>query len=126
MTAVVRDWMQVDVRTVPTHLPLAELDERFLRDQVTGFPVTSKDGKLIGIASRSDVVRQLSVQQTWAETVSDYYRDWTGFETKEPSLEEIGERMGRRLENLTVNDVMARAPITVAPDLELAEAARLM
>jgi len=126
MSDKVRDWMHTEVRTVPPDLPLADLDGRFLHDRVTGFPVTRKDGKLVGIVSRSDVVRQLSVERTWAETLSDYYQDWTGFEPQEPSLEEIGQRTGSRLEKLTVADVMADAPITVGPDDDLAVAASIM
>jgi CBS domain-containing protein len=123
MAAKVRDWMRRDVHTVQEDLSLADLDRRLLDDRVTGFPVVDRDGRLIGVVSRSDVVRQLSVERTWAETLSDYYTDWSGFDPSTPSLAEIGERTGRRLEERTVADVMAREPVTVAPDDDLASAA---
>lgn len=126
MSAKVRDWMGHAVRTVPESLSLAELDRRFLTDRVTGFPVVSQTGTLVGVVSRSDVVRTLSVERTWAETLSDYYTDWSGFDASEPTLSEIGEQTGRRLEERTVGDVMARDPTTVGPDEDLAEAARIL
>lgn len=123
MAPKVRDWMHTDVHTVHEDLSLAELDRRLLDDRVTGFPVVDREGRLIGVVSRSDVVRQLSVERTWAETLSNYYTDWSGFDPSEPSLAEIGERTGRRLEERTVADVMAREPVTVGPDDALASAA---
>jgi CBS domain-containing protein len=125
MSATVRDWMQSEVRTVPPDLSLAELEERFLQHRVTGFPV-AVGGRLLGIVSRSDVVRQLSVEQAWAETLSDYYHDWTGMAPEGPSLAEIGAEMGRRIEGMHVEDVMVKAPITVGPDEGIAAAARLL
>jgi len=126
MGAKVRDWMQREVRTVREDLSLDELDQRLLAERVSGFPVVSKSGELRGVVSRSDVVRQLSVERTWAETLSDYYTDWSGRGESEPSLAEIGERAGRRLEERTVADAMAREPVTVAPDDDLAKAAGLL
>jgi len=125
VSATVRDWMQSEVRSVPPDLPLAELEARFLQHRVTGFPVVAGE-RLVGIVSRSDVVRQLSVEQAWAETLSDYYRDWTGMAPEGPSLAEVGAEMGRRIEALRVEDVMVRAPITVAPDAHVAAAARVL
>jgi CBS domain-containing protein len=126
MGAKVRDWMHRDVRTVGEDVSLVELDHRFLEDRVSGFPVVADDGHLLGVVSRSDVIRQLSVEQTWAETLSGYYTDWSGLVESEPSLAEVGERLGRRLEERTVADVMARDPVTVAPDELLADAARIL
>jgi len=126
MSEKVRDWMRRDVRTVGEDLPLVELDRRFLDDRVSGYPVVDDAGRLLGVVSRSDVVRQLSVEQTWAETLSGYYTDWSGLVESEPSLAEVGERLGRRLEERTVADVMAREPVTVGPDEPLAAAARAL
>jgi CBS domain-containing protein len=117
--------MQQEVRTVPPDLPLSELEERFLQHRVSGFPVTAGD-ELVGIVSRSDVVRKLSVEQAWAESLSDYYRDWTGLAPAGPSLGEIGSQVGQRIESLRVSDVMVEAPVTVTPDTALSEAAGLL
>jgi len=126
MDARVRDWMHRDVRTVGEDLSLVDLDRRFLEDRVSGFPVVARDGRLLGVVSRSDVIRQLSVEQTWAETLSGYYTDWSGLVEIEPSLADVGERLGRRLEERTVADVMARDPVTVGPDDALADAAHIL
>jgi CBS domain-containing protein len=125
MSEQVRDWMQKDVVTVAPTLTLPELDAAFLRARVGGFPVVA-DGRLVGVVSRSDVVRRLSVEQSVSESLSDAYQDWTGMTAPGPSLEQIGARVGERIEGLHVADVMSKAPLTVAPDAPLAEAAALL
>ena len=126
MAAKVSDWMRRDVRTVVADLPLSQLEDCFVRDRVSGYPVTSPDNTLLGLVSRSDVIRQLSVEHTWAETLSDYHRDWSDTESLGPSLEDVGELAGRRLSTLCIEDVMVREVITVAPDDSLTDAARVL
>lgn len=126
MSTRVSDWMQHDVRTVSADLPLEALEARFLEDRVSGYPVVSSGGELLGIVSRSDVVRQLSVENTWAEAMSDEHRDWGADETGAPSAEEVGELAGRRLAGFTVADLMEREPVVVPPDESLREAARVL
>jgi CBS domain-containing protein len=126
MSWTARDLMQTEVRTVTPQTTLVDLERRFLDDRVSGYPVV-EDGRLVGIVSRSDVVRQLSVEQSVAETFSDYYRDVAGFE--EPpsqSLARIGAQVGARIEGLRVKDFMMHAPITAAPDDPLSELAKLL
>jgi CBS domain-containing protein len=125
MSPTVREWMQQEVRSVPPTITLVDLDERFVRDKVSGFPVTV-DGKLEGIVSRSDIVHQLQIERTWAEQVSDFYRDFGGREADGPTLQEIGAAVGRRIEKLTVRDVMSEAVVTIGPDDSLAVAARIL
>ncbi len=74
-------------------------------------------GRLVGIVSRSDVVRQLCVEQSVAETLSDYYAD-LGRCASGPleSFQEIGERVGTRIERLRVKDVMIHELITASPE----------
>lgn len=126
MSAKVRDWMHRDVRTIGEDVSLVELDRRLLEDRVSGFPVVADDGRLLGVVSRSDVIRQLSVEQTWAETLSGYYTDWSGLVESEPSIAEVGERLGRRIEERSVADVMARDAVTIGPDEPIADAARIL
>ncbi len=125
MTWTVRDVMRTEVRTVDPDVTLPDLERRFVAHRVSGFPVV-RDGRLVGIVSRSDVVRQLSVEQTRAESISDYYREATGDYHPELDLEEIAERIGRRLETLRVEELMIPELITVRPDASLQEVARLL
>jgi CBS domain-containing protein len=120
------DVMQTDVRTVGPELSLAELDRAFLEDRVSGFPVV-QEGRLVGLVCRSDVVRQLGVEQSVAETISDYYRDvgGTGAEPAE-TLDSIARQVGARIEALRVKDVMTHELITVSPADPLQEVARCL
>lgn len=121
-----RDVMQTQVATVAPEMTLVDLERRFLERRVTGFPVV-RQGRLVGIVSRSDIVRRLGVEQSLAESLSDYYREVGAFEVgTAESLESIGRRVGERLENLRVEDVMIHAPITVSPDRPLRDVARVL
>ena len=126
MTRTARDLMQTDVRTVSPETTLPELERSFLREGVTGFPVV-ENGRLVAIVSRSDVVRQLCVEQSRAETLSDYYREVGGIEESGvESFESIAQRAGARLGTLRVRDVMIRAIITASPDEPLRDLARTL
>jgi predicted transcriptional regulator len=74
----VRDVMQIRIHAVPPEMPLAQLEQEFLDKRVSGFPVVD-DGQLIGVVSRSDIVRQLEVERQLAENTSDFYWDRSGF-----------------------------------------------
>jgi CBS domain-containing protein len=121
-----RDVMQPEVQTVHPEMPLVELDRAFIDRAVGGFPVVDK-GQLVGIVSRSDIVRQLYVEQSLAEMVSDYYHQVEmspGVPTQ--SLKEIGDEVGERLESLHVKDVMIRKLFTVPATATVQEVARVL
>jgi len=121
--------MQKSPRVIDSGASLAELERAFLESGVRSFPVVEQ-GKLVGIVSRSDVVRQLSVEQTLAENVSDAENEVSGFEDEQDEAETadelVGDQVGQRLERLRVADVMIRTVHTVSVDTPLAEAAKLL
>lgn len=126
MTWTARDIMHEKVRTISPDRTLPELEEAFLRERVSGFPVVDR-GRLVGIVSRSDLVRQLCVERSVAELISDYYREALAFaEDPVESLASIAERVGQRIEHLRVADVMIRRLITVPPDAPVAEVAQTL
>lgn len=118
--------MYGDVRTVPPDMSLPDLERSFYGEGVSGFPVV-ENGRLVGIVSRSDVVRRLCVEQSLAEAISDYYREVGAFEgsSLEP-LDAIGRRVGARVERMHVRDVMSEPVFTATPDQTLREVARTM
>lgn len=126
MQWTVRDVMTAKVRTVGPEMPLAELERRLIEEQMSGFPVVEGD-EIVGIVSRSDVVRQLCVEQSVAEQISDFYGDAHGSAQEAgETFAAIAQRVGARLESLRVRDVMIRGVIGVRPDASLEEAARLL
>jgi len=54
----VSNFMKTDVVTVEAHTPITEIAERFATSHFRRLPVTEQ-GKLIGIISRRDVLKQL-------------------------------------------------------------------
>ena len=88
------DVMQAAVRTVPSAMSLPELEAEFIAASITGFPVVD-DGKLVGVVSRSDVVRQICSEREITEKISDFYFDASGFhEQRTESFKEIADRIG--------------------------------
>ncbi len=120
----VRDLMHAHVYTVPPSMPLDELEEEFLAKKVSGFPVV-EEGQLVGVVSRSDVVRQLALERSLAELTSDFYWDQAGFhEEPAQSMRQVADRVGQRIEDLRVEDLMSRHLIVALADDSLETAAQ--
>ena len=115
-TLNVRDLMHVRIHTVSSDMPLAELEQEFVAKGGGGFPVV--DGELmVGVVSRSDVVRQLDVERQLAEHTSDFYWDQAGFhEEPAKSIDQITSRVGQRIEDLHVRDLMSTHLVVVSVD----------
>jgi CBS domain-containing protein len=118
------DVMQAAVKTVPSTMTLPDFESKVIDEQVSGFPVVD-EGKLVGVISRSDVVRQICNEREVAKNTSDFYFDETGFyESVMASLKDIADRVGERIEGLCVKDVMVSNPRTVALDQPISDVAR--
>ncbi len=115
-----RDLMSGPPRTVRPDTTLADLERALLEAGVGGFPVVEGD-RLVGVVSRSDVVRQLSVEQSLAELLASPPPEAGG---GAPAPDEIAEQVGRRMEALRVRDVMNTEVVTVGADTPLEEVAR--
>ena len=126
MDLVVRQIMQRNVRTIAPDVTLPDLEKAFVREGISGFPVVDK-GELVGIVSRSDIVRQLVLEHHAAERTSDFYVDDAGFhEIPLVTFEQISDRVGERIERLHVKDVMSRRLVTISPNQSLKMAAQTL
>ncbi len=126
MPILIRDVMTHDVLTLDPKMTLTELDRVLLRYGVSGGPVVS-DEKVVGVVSRSDVVRTLYGEQVEAEKVSGFYT--SPFPIPIPSLEQLAQdsrRIADRMTGLRVEEIMTRDVKSVAPTDPVREAARLM
>jgi CBS domain-containing protein len=117
MATTARDVMNTEVRTVSPDVPLTDLDKLFVENRVTGFPVVESE-RLVGVVSRSDIIRKIVTEQSYAEYVSDYYRDFGAFDESQPAetLPEFGSQVGSRMASATVRDVMSQNPVTVSAE----------
>jgi CBS domain-containing protein len=115
------DVMQANVLSVPPELSLAALEDFLLSKRISGAPVVD-DGKVIGVVSRSDVVRCLSLERSLSGLIADGLAS-----PEEPASPvrlpaDLEERLGAH----TVRDAMVVDPVVVAPDAPIAEVARLL
>lgn len=93
-TAHVADWMSRSPITVGPDTSVIEAYERMRSKGVRRLPVVQADGSLVGIITRSDI-----------EQAMPFSRD------------EAAHRQARfALAGMTVDEVMARSPITVTPE----------
>ncbi|MBW2228933.1 MAG: CBS domain-containing protein [Deltaproteobacteria bacterium] len=121
MTLSISDVMKTDVRTVGPRMPVAELERTLISHRLSGFPVVEEE-ELVGVVSRSDIVRMLDVERAHEEQISDYYRTWVP-ETDAESIAGTGSRIGARMEGKVVADVMVKNVITCRAEQALREAA---
>ncbi len=120
--------MQGVLATVAPGCPIPEIEALFTRHAISALPVVDA-GKLLGILSRSDVIRQICVERSVSEVIATYDWDISGFEenpSEAETITEVAERVGRQVDHLTAADVMTTSVISIAPHEPVANAARLM
>jgi len=91
------DLMTTDVIAVSPDTGLREAARLMFRNRVSSLPITDPDGTLVGIISEADFLRL-----------------------------EVERQEGTRDQGETVGDVMSRGVVTVRPNAEIYEAAKIM
>lgn len=97
----VADIMQTNLETIGSDDSVADAVEILADKHISGLPVVSKRGQLIGVVSTTDVLQLLA-------------------EATEP------EHRAGILEGTQVREIMTAKPVTVSPDEDIREAARQM
>jgi CBS domain-containing protein len=117
--------MQREVVSVRPQDTIRHLDEVLCRHRITGVPVLDGE-QVVGVVSRSDVVRQLEVERSRFEG-SSWYLEPFDVEDRTPAHElEVSEAIGSRLARLRVHHLMAKEILLIDPETSLPEAARAM
>jgi len=122
----IADIMQKKVKTIGPDKTLPDLERELLRWRIGAMPVVERGGKLVGIVSRSDVLRQLCLERSLGEAMADAYRDQTDASFFTKSQTAIAGEIGQRMERLRVRDVMIQDVLTVTPDLPVVKAAQIL
>ena len=126
-TLVASDVMERNLISVPPGMTLADLAELLIRERVTGVPVVdaNQNGAVVGIISRSDVVRFPVVARTLAELVADREKEIAAARSGDLAAP-LPAPVMENLAGYTVRDAMVANPLSVAPQTPLAELARLL
>ncbi len=120
MAQTVADVMTRDLLTVHPETPLQEAVQLLAQNRISGLPVVSQTGELVGVLSESD----LMWQATGAPLPAYIMLLDSVIYLKNPARynEELHKALGQ-----TVQDVMNHDKvITIAPDASLRDAAHLM
>jgi CBS domain-containing protein len=112
MGIVARDVMKTGIVSVTPTTPVADLEDTLIGRHISGAPVL-EDGRLVGIVSRSDIVRYFAIQRSMHELL--------GHKKASESA-----RNHEADPHLTVRDIMADAVVAVTPETAIEEVARRM
>ena len=117
--------MQRDVLSVEDNWSLQRL-ARFLTDnQISGAPVTSKDGELIGVVSLTDIVRYESMPESQAE-VHDTHEFYLHTLEMQVAQEEATTFQLEQESSATVRDIMTPMIFEVDQNASIEEVADTM
>jgi CBS domain-containing protein len=121
--------MTTDVKTVEPEMRLVDLEAFFADEGVSGAPVVSGD-RLIGVVSRSDVVRLLAEESQHVRAAYSFYYYLSPWDGKAglPELvsRESSTTLGARLETLKVRDAMTSHILSIAPDASVEDTCQEM
>ncbi len=112
MSLIARDVMKTEIVSVTPETALPALEDTLIGRHIGGVPVIEA-GKLVGIVSRSDIVRYFTIQRSMADLLG----------RPRASASARNHQADR---HLTVRDIMAEAVVTVSPDAPIEDVARLM
>ncbi len=122
----IRDVMTRDVVTLDPNMTLTELDRVLVSRNVSGGPVL-EDGAVVGVVSRTDVIRVLYDEQMAAANVSGFYG--SPYPIPIPALEHLARDSRRIADHMTtmrVSEIMSRDVKSVGPEDDVEAVARLM
>ena len=113
MKTTVKDVMTSRVVWVKQDAPYKEMAAALRENRVSGFPVLDDEGKVIGVVSGADLLTK--------EALDGGYDGMPGMITGLLRRKEQGKARG-----VTAADLMTHPAVTISPDADVENAARLM
>lgn len=119
----VRDVMTRPVASIPPGLSLAEAATRMSRRGISGLPVITEGGRLVGVVSQKDILRVLASRAglRLPGSVLDLV-----LARSAAGRSDLAERCRSVLDSTAVRDAMSKPARTVGPDVLLDDAVRLL
>jgi len=114
-----KDIMTRDILSVTPDTEIAKATKILLKNRINGLPVIDDSGKLVGILCQSDLVaQQKSIPIPSVFTLLESYIPLTSIKRIDKEVEKIAA--------LTVKQAMTPNPISVVPETDIEEVAKLM
>jgi CBS domain-containing protein len=111
--------MTKDIITVSPDTEVVKAAKILLEKRINGLPVVDESGKLVGILCQSDLIaQQKSIPIPSLFTLLDGFMPLTIMKRIDKEVEKIAA--------ITVEQAMTPKPVTVDPDADIEEVARLM
>lgn len=108
----VRDVMTSNVKTVKYTDSVRNFLDCLGEYEISGMPVVDDDGRILGVATMTDVGKGVQDPPLATEADRDFYED--------------NDIQGGSLDSAKVADIMTEHVVTVEPSTQLAELAKLM
>lgn len=124
MLPTARDLMEPRVLTVDPEASLEDVYRLFSDEEISGAPVVSEDGALVGVITATDLIRAADEERDTARVESDYFRDLLPYSAPDWSFGP--EDFQNRLASLRASDAMTREVIAVPPDMPANAVARVL
>jgi CBS domain-containing protein len=124
MALTAADVMTKDLRTVDPEMSLVVFERMLIALRIGGAPVL-EGKKLVGMVSREDIIRVLSLEQSMAEVQSGVYAH-SPDGAAQGAFNRVGDQVGQRMQELCVRDAMTTVRARVAPTASLQDVARQM
>lgn len=93
---IARDIMRKRVITASPEMTLHELADLLIEHQITGVPVVSQDGTLLGVISQTDLVRHEQESKPSSEAPGYYRQEYVlprGFQVESPDFTRVKDCM---------------------------------
>lgn len=113
--------METDVPTVEPDQPVEDAIRLLRENDIPGVPVVNEGGRCVGIITDNDLV----IPDDEGDLHLPHYIQLFGGVIYLEPLKRFEDRVRKAFAS-TVADMMTKDPITVAPDADVAEAARLI
>lgn len=123
MVKKVSQLMQTGILTVTPSMKVGELADFLDENRIHGVPVVDKKGKLLGVVSRSDIVRLLADEERDEKFHNPFY---SGFVDDEDYRSLVPEEKKRQEIPQTVRDIMTNRLISISETASAGTAAALM
>ena len=111
-TMLVKDVMTKNVLSISKYESIMQVANILTEKNISGLPVVDKDNKVLGIITQADILSMVGVGRE--HTFKDLLKYM------------LGEPLPQRRQGDHVGDIMTSPAVTIKPDMNIAEAVRMM